>query len=73
MTTFTEKLILTVIASIILSLSAWTCSAISNLKTELPTTYATKAELNRAEDFIESRLSRMACRIITAIQEEHKK
>lgn len=68
MTSWTEKLVITIITFIILGLSAWTCSALSTLQQELPSIYATKSELHRSEDIIENRLTRMETRIIGEIR-----
>lgn len=72
MTTWIEKLVISVITFIILGLSAWTCGALSTLQQELPATYATKMELHRSEDIIESRLTRMETRIINEIKSINK-
>jgi hypothetical protein len=68
MTTWTEKLVISIITFIILGLSAWTCGALSTLQQELPAIYATKSELHRSEDIIENRLTRMENRIIGEIR-----
>ena len=68
MNNWIEKTMITLIAAIILGISAWTCSAVANLQQTLPATYATKSEVNRTEDIIQSRLTRMEGRIIAEIK-----